>query len=52
MKQKPEMKIVKRTVVDMNGNLLGHDPKEFPILTNKCKAFVLLLETGKEYKVV
>ncbi|WP_438351553.1 hypothetical protein ACP8HI_13460 [Paenibacillus sp. FA6] len=46
-----KMKVVSQAVVDENGKLLSGKPSDFPIITNRCKALALLLETGHEYKV-
>lgn len=52
MKEVKRLVIVSESVVDRNGNHIGDDPKEFSIITNRCKAMAKSLETGLDYQVV
>lgn len=52
MKEKKELRIVSEVVVDKNGNVIGYDPKDFPIITRRCKLITLFLKTGKHYRFI
>lgn len=52
VKEKNKLHIVSEHVVDRNGNVIGDDPTQFPMLANKSKELITYLETGQNYKVV
>jgi len=52
VKAKNKLQIVSERVVDRNGNVIGDDPTQFPMLANKSKELITYLETGQNYKVV
>lgn len=47
-----EIKNIKQFVINEKGEIREADPRTIPIIANRCKAFMMLLETGKIHKAI